>query len=480
MTRHIKEKMIWGVVFSLCCLPAGAANSVALNKDNYAMVRPVDMTPLIRQEVADKITKQHHFIPNKKTVSALRKDTNRNTLSLTLSQAVRLALANNRDVKVAYYTLKQSDCAIAEAKSGKMPKIEYNFSAGRTGEHNGMNMFGHTLSLSLPVYTGNRLENAVTLANIEKMDAQEGVLKTEQEIKLNAIKGYFKVLAAQEVQQVYQEAVENLQAHVKNVKAQYTAGTVAKLDVLNTEVSLAAAETKNVSALNDVALASDQLSNIVGVPLQTALVLQDHTLPFPAYSRSLDESVQYAMKYRPEVLQAALAVQKANVYVDLMKGDTRPQAGIRLSQEWKDTSFPGTAHSSWRVGGEISYSLFDGGIARAKMAKAKQDFFKANEMDQKVRESVTLQVKQAYLAISSAKKRVDAAKAAITQAKEGFKISQVRYQAGVGINLDVLDAQLALNQAKINYIQALYDYNVGIAMLEQAMGIDAYSGVIRP
>ena len=62
------------------------------------MVRPVDMTPLIRKELADKITKQHHFISNKKTVSALRKDTNRNTLSLTLSQAVRLALANNRDV----------------------------------------------------------------------------------------------------------------------------------------------------------------------------------------------------------------------------------------------------------------------------------------------------------------------------------------------------------------------------------------------
>ena len=91
-----------------------------------------------------------------------------------------------------------------------------------------------------------------------------------------------------------------------------------------------------------------------------------------------------------------------------------------------------------------------------------------------------LQVKQAYLAVRSAAQRVRETQAAVTQAAEGFAISRVRYEAGVGINLDVLDAQLALNQAKINHIQALYDYNVGISSLEQAMGMDVRSGVVRP
>ena len=91
-----------------------------------------------------------------------------------------------------------------------------------------------------------------------------------------------------------------------------------------------------------------------------------------------------------------------------------------------------------------------------------------------------LEVKKAYLAIRSAAQKVEATKTAVTQAEESFKIATVRYQAGVGINLDVLDAQLNLNKAKINNIQALYDYNVGIATLEQAMGLDVRTGVVIP
>ncbi|MBF1328086.1 MAG: TolC family protein, partial [Megasphaera micronuciformis] len=68
----------------------------------------------------------------------------------------------------------------------------------------------------------------------------------------------------------------------------------------------------------------------------------------------------------------------------------------------------------------------------------------------------------------------------VTQATESFKIATVRYQAGVGINLDVLDAQLNLDKARTNNIQALYDYNVGIATLEKAMGMDVRTGAVIP
>ena len=98
----------------------------------------------------------------------------------------------------------------------------------------------------------------------------------------------------------------------------------------------------------------------------------------------------------------------------------------------------------------------------------------------KIREAVQLEVKQAYLAIRSAAQRVQATQTVVNQATESFKIATVRYQAGVGINLDVLDAQLNLDKARTNNIQALYDYNVGIATLEKAMGMDVRTGAVIP
>ncbi|MFR8761510.1 MAG: TolC family protein [Megasphaera lornae] len=240
------------------------------------------------------------------------------------------------------------------------------------------------------------------------------------------------------------------------------------------------AKTRAVGADNEAALAEDNLDNILGLPLTTALTLQDHRLPFQAYTLSLQESTQYALTYRPEVLQAALAVQKAATYMALAKADNRPTAGIRFTQAWNDTAFPGTKHKTWSLGGQISYRFYDGGAGKHKISQARQDLNIAGEIEQKTRDGVQLQVKQAYLAVRSAAQRVRETQAAVTQAAEGFAISRVRYEAGVGINLDVLDAQLALNQAKINHIQALYDYNVGISSLEQAMGMDVRSGVVRP
>jgi len=82
-----------------------------------------------------------------------------------------------------------------------------------------------------------------------------------------------------------------------------------------------------------------------------------------------------------------------------------------------------------------------------------------------------LQVRQAFLSIKEAEKRIDTSQVAVNQAQEDFRMSQVRYEAGVGTNLDVIDAELALTQAKTNYIQALYDYNTSKALLDQAMGV---------
>lgn len=473
-----------------------AARAEAKAKKAADAVRPVDITPELREELAQKIAddaaKSAEKAADKRTknqeidpVIVVGHVPTNGTIDLNLPKTVQMALDYNRDIKMSQYQLKSAEAAINEAKSKKMPQVGYTFSTSRTAGPaipSTQNKFGNGLSVELPVYTGGLVEGQIDNAKIGKTDAQETILKTEQATKYSAIEGYYQLLANKELQGVYHEAVDNLQGHLDNVQAQYNVGTKAKVDVLSSAVSLANAKTTALTADNAVAISESNLNNILGLPLETKLNLADHQLPFDTYNISLQEAMDYAMKYRPEVLQAALAVQKAENNIDIADAGNKPTVSVKGSNDWGDTTFPGIDANKrqWSVGANLTYKFYDGGTTKAKVAQAKQDLLVARETEQKTRESVQLQVKQAYLNIRSAAQKVEETQTVVDQARENYRIQNIRYQAGVGINLDVLDAQLSLNKAQVNHIQALYDYNVGIAKLEQVMGVDVESGVIHP
>ncbi len=465
---------------------------------NQAAVTPAvaigasDVTPQLREELAQKIRSDMEASAKRAAargeadpVIVVGRVASDQAVDLTLPKTVQMALDYNRDIKVAHYALNSSDFDIAIAKAGKMPQVGYTWSGARAMSQNmGRdvigNSFKNSFSVSIPLYTGGLVENEIANAKLGKTNAQEEMLRVQQATKYSAVEGYYALLAYQELRDVYHEAVDNLQGHLDNVTAQYNVGTKAKVDVLSSNVSLANSKTTAVTADNNVAIAESNLNNILGLPLQTKLNLADHQLPFDTYDISLQEAIDYAMKYRPEVLQAAVAVQEAENSIGIAQAGNRPTVSVGAGRGWSDDDFPGIDDHNWSVSGGVSWSLWDGGATNAKIKKARETLLSARETEQKARESVQLEVKQAYLNIRSAAQRVEETTAVVDQAKENYRIQNIRYQAGVGINLDVLDAQLSLNEAQVNHIQALYDYNVGIAKLEQAMGVDVRSGVIHP
>ena len=486
-----------------------AARAEAKAKKAADAVRPVDITPELREELAQKIAddaaKSAEKAADKRAknqeidpVIVIGRVPTNGTVDLNLPKTVQMALDYNRDIKNSQYALKKAEYAINQAQAGKKPTVDYTFGAQRSratdvatysraaslmGSANSIsNAFSNGISVNIPLYTGGLVEGQIDVAKLGKTNAQEEILRVEQATKYSAIEGYYGLLAYQELQGVYHEAVDNLQGHLDNVQAQYNVGTKAKVDVLSSDVSLANAKTTAITADNNVAIAESNLNNILGLPLETKLNLADHQLPFDTYNISLQEAMDYAMKYRPEVLQAALAVQKAENNIDIADAGNKPTVSVKGSNDWGDTTFPGIDANKrqWSVGANLTYKFYDGGTTKAKVAQAKQDLLVARETEQKTRESVQLQVKQAYLNIRSAAQKVEETQTVVDQARENYRIQNIRYQAGVGINLDVLDAQLSLNQAQVNHIQALYDYNVGIAKLEQVMGVDVESGVIHP
>lgn len=460
-----------------------------------ANAQTADITPEMRETLAQKIADDSAKLAEKEAAKRAKKNETDPVIvvDLTLPRTVQMALDYNRDIKNSKYSLRKAEYAIDEARAGRAPVVDYTFSAQRTRATNASlassrstnaisNAFGNSLAVTIPLYTGGKVEGSIDVAKLGKVDAQEEILRVEQATKYSAVEGYYALLAYQELQGVYQEAVTNLQGHLDNVQAQYNVGTKARVDVLSSAVSLANAKTTAVTAENNVAISESNLNNILGLPLQTQLNLADHQLPFNTYNISLQEATDYAMRYRPEVLQAALAVQQAERNISIADAGNKPTVSVTGGNSWSDNNFPGvdSDRRSWNIGAGVTYTFYDGGATKAKVNQAKQDLLVARETEQATRESVQLAVKQAYLNIRSAAQKVEETQTIVDQARENYRIQNIRYQAGVGINLDVLDAQLSLNEAQVNHIQALYDYNVGIAKLEQVMGVDVESGVIHP
>lgn len=116
-------------------------------------------------------------------------------------------------------------------------------------------------------------------------------------------------------------------------------------------------------------------------------------------------------------------------------------------------------------------NIFDSGVTLSKVHAAEEKLLQAEETYRDTVDTVELEVRSNYLGLREAEKRISTTQVAVAKAEEDFHIAQVRYMAGVGTNLDVIDAQVALTEARTNFVNALYDYNTSKIALETAMGV---------
>lgn len=410
---------------------------------------------------------------------------NAESVNIDLKSAVATAIENNRDIKISEYTLKEAEAAVGEAAAAKNPQLGYTWSGQRSSNEVKAthvttigNQFGNGLSVNWTLWTGGQVEGVINSARYQRDAAEEAVYLQEAQTKLDATSAYYQYLEAINLADVSQESVNNLTGHLTNVQQQYNAGIVAKLDVLSSNVSLANAKQSYITAKNARDVAEANLANIMRIPMNTKLVPADTHFPEPEFTISMDQALAAADANRWEIARAQYAYLAAKEQVKVAKAGHMPTVSVNGGYKWEDDEFPGVNGSEgWSVGGGLSWSLWDGGVTNAKIKSAEAGLAAAEETLAQARESIALEVRQDYLSIQAAKEKIRATEAAVAEAEEAYKIATVRYKSGVGINLDVLDAQLNLNSARTNYITAMYDYNVGLATLEKAIGIPA---VVRP
>lgn len=393
-------------------------------------------------------------------------------VALTLEESVRMALNTNPTVKMAVADREKASGALRTARGGAGPSLDFAHGDKRTKNAAGTigETYSNSLSVSYSLYSGGYYSGKVEQAKKEFSSSELGVDKALQQIKLDATNGYYSVLQTRNVVVLKQESVDRLQAHLKNVQAQFSVGTVAKVDVLRSEVELAQAEQDLIKAHNAYDLAVASLNNVIGLPLGTELDVREQ-LAYAEDPRKLDECIAFALANRPEVLQAQNSVDAAKAGVKVAKSGRLPSVSLSGSEGWSDDTFPGDEDNTWSIGLQTNFNVFDAGVTSGQIKQADAVLLKAQESQRQTRDSVQLNVRNAYLNLREAEKRIATSQVAVVKAEEDYKIAQVRYQAGVGTNIDVIDSQVALTTAKTNYVQALYDYNTSRAELDKAMGI---------
>ena len=291
---------------------------------------------------------------------------------------------------------------------------------------------------------------------------------------------YFTLLLSQRLVVVNEAALDRAEINLRSAKGFFDVGTQPKSFVTRAEVDVANGRLNLIRANNAVSLARVALNTAMGIAINTPTQVKD-VLAYEHFSTDRDTLVAEALSKRPDYLQIKAQADEADAKVRQTFRDFFPSltgngqygiTGITGTPPHGSRSTSGFIDSGpeWLVGLTLNWTIFDGGgkIARYKEAKANVDAIKARVRDTELQ--IWQNVEQAYLNLGEAEESIGAAGKAVESAQENYDLARGRFDAGVANIIELTDAQLALTQAQSTEAQALSDYRIAIARLEQALG----------
>lgn len=468
MEVHIMNKKVLslGVMLSLATTGVMAADSVTTSVNNGDQLTKYqkEAIQLTQKQLAEKA------VQDSKTYE--------HALALDETRTIDLALANNRTAKQTKWDYQAAKDTVSATAASKNPSISYSWQGSRskgvnamTGRNVTTKTGSHSFTISAPVFSPE-IDASIDASRYAREGTGAAYEEALQQAKYDAISGYYTLIMNRNLVDVAQQAVKDYQGHVTNVDAQYNVGLVASSDVLAAKTNLADSETNLVKAQNTANLAEASLNQVIAYPVQTSITTAERDLQYKPYNVTLEQAKAYAMLHRSALVKSAMAVKEAESALRKSKFGYLPTVGVEAGRGYADfDGYFGTSNKSWHIGAKASWSLWDGGATQNKVKVASDTLEKAKEANLAAVDSVLLSVQKAYLNLRSAEQTIQSTQTAVTQGQESFRIATLRYRAGVGTNLDVLDAEIKLTTARNNYVQALYNYNISIAALEQLTGV---------
>lgn len=458
-----KKALTLAILFSMATTGAFASDLVTTTVNNSGKLSKLQEQAVLltQKQLADKAAKDVATFPS--------------ALALNEVKTVDLALKNNRTAKQSMWAYEAAKSTVSATAASKNPSVGYSYSAtrarGATDASSVTESGTNGFSLSVPVYTPS-VDAAIDGARYDREGAGASYEEALQTAKLTAISDYYTLIMYRNLVDVAQQSVRDYDGHVTNVQAQYNVGLVASSDVLAARTNLADAQTTLITRQNSADVAETDLNIVIGYPVSTSIETADKEMHYLPYNVTLEQAKAYALLHRATLVKSAMDVKSAEESVKQAKAGYLPTVSLTAGKNYaSDDNYRGTSNNGWSVGAKASLDIWDGGSTRNTIKVREAQLESAKEANLAAVDGVLHDVQSAYLNLRAAEQTISSTKVAVEEGQESFRIASLRYRAGVGSNLDVLDAETSLTTARNNYVQALYNYNIYVATLEQAVGV---------
>ncbi|MGA7837611.1 MAG: TolC family protein [Ignavibacteriaceae bacterium] len=410
---------------------------------------------------------------------------------MTVEESVKVGLENSNFLHSSKMNMKYAEAKSKEVNTFRLPSLTFGASYTRLSEVDPFsvstpfgnfnispaifNNYNFKVALQQPLFTGFKLESNSKMADLSYKASKEDFNSDKNELIYNIKNAYWGLFQANQIKKVTEENVAQIQAHLTDVKNLFDQGLATKNDVLKVQVQLGEAQLRLIDSKNAVKIANINLDNILGISLSTEIEPVNNIEKRSKDVSDLGNLLDKAYSVRPELKSMDYRVKASESGITAAKSDWWPQFYLtgnyyysRPNQRILPTQdkFNGT----WDVSVSMSFNLWNWGATSDRTDQAEAQFEQAKDGYKILKDRVTLEVTRNYLNINKSEEKMTVSKQSVDQAEENYKVTDEKFKNGLALNSDLLDAEVALLQAKTNYIQSVVDYELALAQLKKSIG----------
>ncbi|MFD2784971.1 TolC family protein [Hymenobacter rubripertinctus] len=314
-------------------------------------------------------------------------------------------------------------------------------------------------------------EATYNLAESRRLTAADQIAVARRDLAYAASQAYYNILFVRESLKVQDAQITSLQAHANEMRKRVEAGVSTGFDVTTTQVRITQAQNSRIDLVNQLLNQQVALARLRHRP-EAAEAPVRGTFAYQPQSVNLEEALARGLANRPEVKLARDAEQTANLNLKLIERSNMPLLGVGAQVGGKNGYQPNLDRFRPNTVGvvQLSVPIYDGNKNKNQRVEAAATIRGAQARIQDTEEQIRADVRQAANNLNAATQRYDNSLQQISQATDALSRAQGRYRYGVGSNLDVLDAETQLLQARLARLQAIYNYTLGQYQLKRATG----------
>lgn len=412
--------------------------------------------------------------------------------SLTLKDAVTLSIQNSHQLKNSEAKIEEATAALREAVEKKLPdatvsgsylrlnnpNIDMKMKDGNSGGSGNASespkvsqaVYGMA-NLSLPIYTGGRIrygiESSRYLAEAAKLDADND----KEEVIRNTVAAYVNLYKAKTAVDLVKESLQQSQQRVNEFSNLEKNGLLARNDLLKAQLQASNKELALVDANNNWQLANVNMNLLLGLPTSTQLILDSASIELQPELKTLDEYIQSAMKNRKDMAALDLRKKAGDAGVKAIRGEMYPSVALTGGYIAADIPKFFSVTNAVNAGVGVSYSISSLWKTKAKVQQAEAQVKQLRATEDILNDQISLEVNKGYLTFLGSQKKIDVSERAIQQADENYRITKNKYNNSLVTTTDLLDADVAQLEAKVNYVLARADAFMAYTDLLKAAGM---------